>query len=91
MAGCVELINTAARASGDLPDPPWLTCRRWLDRYAFAGVRGKASDLAMAREYRVRLDSIVTSCEAGDEAAGDPSRSTGFKVVIWRQPADRRT
>jgi predicted RNA-binding Zn ribbon-like protein len=66
MAGCVELINTGRAAGGDeLGDLSDL--QAMADRYAFAGVRGTAADLAQAREYRGRLDSIVTSCETGDE------------------------
>jgi len=68
MTGCVELINTGRSTAGDglakLAD-----VQEIADRYAFAGVRAKAADLARARQHRARLDSIVTSCEAGDEAA----------------------
>lgn len=68
MTGCVELINTGRSAAGEglvrLAD-----LQEMADRYAFAGIPGKAADLARVREYRARLDSIVTSCEAGDEAA----------------------
>jgi predicted RNA-binding Zn ribbon-like protein len=66
MAGCVELINTGRASGGDelreLSD-----LQAMADRYAFAGVRGTAADLVRARAYRDRLDSIVTSCETGDE------------------------
>jgi predicted RNA-binding Zn ribbon-like protein len=66
MSGCVELINTSRSSSGDglreLAD-----LQEMADRYAFAGVRGKPSDVAKARAYRSRLDSIVTTCEAGDQ------------------------
>jgi predicted RNA-binding Zn ribbon-like protein len=66
MAGCVELINTGRVAAGDgLRDLADL--QAMADRYAFAGVRGTAADVRRARDYRTRLDSIVTSCEAGDE------------------------
>jgi predicted RNA-binding Zn ribbon-like protein len=68
MTGCVELINTGRSAAGDglanLAD-----LQEMADRYAFAGTRGKAADLVRARHHRARLDSIVASCEAGDEAA----------------------
>jgi predicted RNA-binding Zn ribbon-like protein len=68
MTGCVELINTGRSSAGEglvkLAD-----LQEMADRYAFAGTRGKPADLARVREYRARLDSIVTSCEAGDEAA----------------------
>ncbi len=68
MTGCVELINTGRSAGGDglgtLAD-----LQGMADRYAFAGIRGKVADLARAREYRTRLDSIVMACEAGAEAA----------------------
>jgi len=37
------------------------------DKYAFAGVRAEPGDLKRARDYRARLDAIVTSCEAGYE------------------------
>jgi predicted RNA-binding Zn ribbon-like protein len=67
MTGCVELINTGRTSTGDglrqLSD-----LQDMADRYAFAGVRGKAADLARVREYRSRLDSIVTSCEARADA-----------------------
>jgi predicted RNA-binding Zn ribbon-like protein len=66
MTGCVELINTGRgrnreglRTVGNL--------QAMADKYAFAGVRGSAADLPLARDYRARLDAIVTSCEAGDE------------------------
>jgi predicted RNA-binding Zn ribbon-like protein len=66
MSGCVDLINTGRDSSGDqlrqLAD-----LQEMADRYAFAGVPGKASDLSKAREYRARLDSIVTACETGNE------------------------
>jgi predicted RNA-binding Zn ribbon-like protein len=68
MTGCVELINTGRSAAGDglakLAD-----LQEMADRYAFAGVPGKAADLGRVRQHRARLDSIVASCEAGDEAA----------------------
>src|SRR5262245_56341529 len=68
MTGCVELINTGRSAAGD-GLPKLADLQKMADRYAFAGVRGKATDLARVRRHRARLDSIVTSCEAGDEAA----------------------
>jgi predicted RNA-binding Zn ribbon-like protein len=68
MTGCVELINTGRSAAGEglakLAD-----LQEMADRYAFAGVRGKAADLARARRHRERLDSIVADCEAGHETA----------------------
>ena len=65
MAGCVELINTGRARAGDaLRDVADL--QAMADRYAFAGVRGTAADVRRIRDYRARLDSIVTSCEAGD-------------------------
>jgi predicted RNA-binding Zn ribbon-like protein len=65
MAGCVELINTGRDAAGDeLRDVSDL--QAMADRYVFAGVRGTASDVAAARGYRARLDSIAASCEGGD-------------------------
>ena len=68
MTGCVELINTGRSAEGDgllrLAD-----LQEMADRYVFAGVQAKAGDLTRVRQHRARLDSIVTSCEAGDEAA----------------------
>lgn len=66
MTGCVELINTGRGSDGEeLRDLAGLQVI--ADKYAFAGVRGTAADLSMAREYRARLDGIVTSCEARDE------------------------
>src|SRR5215472_12855656 len=66
MTGCVELINTGRGPDGDelrgVADLQALA-----DKYAFAGVRGVAADVPLAREYRSRLDAIVTSCEADDE------------------------
>jgi len=68
MTGCVELINTGRSTPGEglagLAD-----LQEMADRYAFAGIRGKPSDLGRVRAHRARLDSIVTNCEAGDEAA----------------------
>jgi predicted RNA-binding Zn ribbon-like protein len=68
MTGCVELINTGRGPDGDelrgVADLQALA-----DKYAFAGVRGVAADVPLARDYRARLDAIVTSCEAGDEPA----------------------
>jgi predicted RNA-binding Zn ribbon-like protein len=68
MTGCVELINTGRSAGADglaqLAD-----LQEMADRYAFAGRRGRLADLPRAREYRARLDSIVTACERGDESA----------------------
>ena len=66
MAGCVELINTGREIGGDqLRDLADL--QEMADRYAFAGIRGTAADIVRARDYRARLDSIVTSCETGAE------------------------
>jgi predicted RNA-binding Zn ribbon-like protein len=66
MAGCVELINTGRGDDGDelrqLAD-----LQSMADKYAFAGVRAEVGDLQSARDYRARLDAIVTSCEAGYE------------------------
>jgi predicted RNA-binding Zn ribbon-like protein len=68
MTGCVELINTGRAGSADqLRNVADL--QRLADRYAFAGSRARPGDLATARDYRARLDSIVTVCEAGHEAA----------------------
>jgi predicted RNA-binding Zn ribbon-like protein len=68
MTGCVELINTGRAEAGeglrDLAD-----LQAMADRYAFAGVRGTRADLGLVRDYRDRLDSIVTACESGAEAA----------------------
>jgi predicted RNA-binding Zn ribbon-like protein len=66
MTGCVELINTGRDSSGDLLCE-LADLQDMADRYAFAGVRAQTADLARAREYRARLDSIVTACEAGAE------------------------
>jgi len=66
MTGCVELINTDRGPDGDeLRDVADL--QAMADKYAFAGIPGVAADLPRARNYRARLDAIVTSCEAGDE------------------------
>jgi predicted RNA-binding Zn ribbon-like protein len=66
MTGCVELINTGrARAGDELRDLSDL--QEMADRYAFAGIRGTVADVDRARDYRARLDSIVTRCEARDE------------------------
>lgn len=64
----MELINTGRSAVGDglaeLAD-----LQEIADRYAFAGLPAQARDLALARDYRARLESIVTTCEAGDEVS----------------------
>ncbi len=66
MTGFVELINTGRSAAGEelrtLPD-----LQGMADRYAFAGIRGKQADLVRVRDYRSRLDSIVSACEADRE------------------------
>ncbi len=68
MSGCVELINTGrAKAADKLVRVADL--RDMAARYAFAGVAASAADLPLIRDYRARLDAIVTSCEAGDETA----------------------
>jgi predicted RNA-binding Zn ribbon-like protein len=68
MTGCVELINSGRSSDGErlqrLSD-----LQEMADRYAFTGVRARAADLTAVREYRSRLDAIVASCEAADEAA----------------------
>jgi predicted RNA-binding Zn ribbon-like protein len=67
MTGCVELINTGRSVGGDgLKQPADL--QEMADRYAFAGRQVAPADLPRAREYRARLDSIVTACADGDEA-----------------------
>jgi predicted RNA-binding Zn ribbon-like protein len=66
MTGCVELINTGRGSAGDeLRSVADL--QAMADKYVFAGVRGVSADLPTARDYRARLDAIVTSCEAGNE------------------------
>lgn len=66
MAGCADLINTARGHQGDeLRDVADL--QAIADKYAFVGARAVAADLPRARDYRARLDAIVTSCEAGYE------------------------
>ena len=72
MTGCVQLINTGTSRAGDgLRDLADL--QAMADRYAFHGVRGVAADVARIREYRDRLDAIVTACERGavTEAIGE--------------------
>jgi predicted RNA-binding Zn ribbon-like protein len=66
MAGCVELINTGRANAGDLLRD-LADLQGMADRYAFAGIRGTEADVRRARDYRARLDSIVTSCETGAE------------------------
>ena len=68
MTGCVELINTGRSADGE-GLVKLAELQEMADRYAFAGIRGKAADLSRVRDYRARLDAIVTNCEAGDETA----------------------
>jgi predicted RNA-binding Zn ribbon-like protein len=68
MTGCVELINTGRSTAGEgLAKVADL--QEMADRYVFAGVPANAADLTRMRQHRARLDAIVTSCEAGDEAA----------------------
>jgi predicted RNA-binding Zn ribbon-like protein len=68
MAGCVEFINTGRAGSpAQLLDVPDL--QRLADRHAFAGSRARQGDLPAALDYREQLDSVVTACEAGSEAA----------------------
>jgi len=67
MTGCVELINTG-RAADDDGLQQLADLQEMADRYVFAGQRGTPADLPRARDYRARLDSIVTSCEEDDEA-----------------------
>ena len=66
MTGCVDLINTGRGRDGDELSSV-ADLQTLADNYAFAGVRGVAADVARARDYRARLDAIVTSCEAGDD------------------------
>ena len=78
MTGCVELINTGRSGAGDglqkLAD-----LQEMADRYAFAGIKGTPADLAKVREYRARLDAIVTACEAGDE----PASIEQINALLW--------
>ena len=68
MTGCVEFINTGRAGSPEqLRDVSDL--QRLADRYAFAGSRARARDMPAALDYRERLDSVVTACEEGAEAA----------------------
>jgi predicted RNA-binding Zn ribbon-like protein len=68
LTGCVELINSGRAGSPDpLHDESDL--QRLADRYAFAGSRARPGSITAAREYRARLDAVVTACEAGDESA----------------------
>jgi predicted RNA-binding Zn ribbon-like protein len=68
MSGCVELINTGRDKAGDTITKV-AGLREMAARYAFAGVPASASDLPLIRDYRARLDAIVTACEGGDEPA----------------------
>jgi predicted RNA-binding Zn ribbon-like protein len=67
MSGCVELINTGRAKAGD-------TLARVADlrgmaaRYAFAGAPACAADLPLIRDYRARLDAVVTWCESGRQS-----------------------
>jgi predicted RNA-binding Zn ribbon-like protein len=68
MAGCTELINTGRAPGGDaLRTVAGL--RELAARYAFHGLPATAADLPLIRDYRTRLDSIVSCCELGQEAA----------------------
>jgi predicted RNA-binding Zn ribbon-like protein len=68
MTGCVELINSGRTGSADqLGDVADL--QRLADRYVFTGSRARPGDLAAARDFRARLESIVAACEAGNEPA----------------------
>jgi predicted RNA-binding Zn ribbon-like protein len=68
MTACVELINTGRASTGDSLRAV-ADVQAIADKYAFAGTRGVAADLGKIRQHRDRLDSIVTACEAGAEAA----------------------
>jgi predicted RNA-binding Zn ribbon-like protein len=68
LTACAELINTGRSRDGDELRSV-AEVQAFADRYAFAGRAGQQRDLARLRGYRARLDAIVTSCEAGDDAA----------------------
>jgi predicted RNA-binding Zn ribbon-like protein len=68
MAGCTELINTG-RASEDDALRTVAGLRDMAVRYAFHGLPAAAADLPLIRDYRARLDSVVSCCELGQEAA----------------------
>jgi predicted RNA-binding Zn ribbon-like protein len=68
MTGCVELINTGRVGSADLLRHG-ADLQRLADRYAFTGTRATPGDLSAALDFRRRLESIVTACEAGHESA----------------------
>jgi predicted RNA-binding Zn ribbon-like protein len=65
LTGCVELINTGRVVSAD-PLRDAADLQGLADRYAFAGTAARRGDLAAALDYRARLGSIVTACEAGE-------------------------
>ncbi len=68
LTACTELINTGRSADGEkLRDIA--TVQEFGRRYAFRGRGAHQRDVARLRAYRARLDAVVSSCEAGDEAA----------------------
>jgi predicted RNA-binding Zn ribbon-like protein len=64
MTGCVELINTGRSQSGDQLHGT-AVLQAIADKYAFDGTRATAADLPRIRDYRMRLDQVVTACESG--------------------------
>ncbi|MGE5289577.1 MAG: CGNR zinc finger domain-containing protein [Micromonosporaceae bacterium] len=68
LEACAELVNTGRSPAGDgLRDLAGL--RSFGERYAFHGRAAERADLQRLRGYRARLDSVITACEASDEAS----------------------
>lgn len=68
LTAATELINTGRSAGGEglrgVAD-----VREFGRRYAFHGRPAEPADAPRLRDYRARLDAVVTVCEAGDAAA----------------------
>lgn len=68
LEACAELVNTGRSPAGDgLRELASL--RSFGERYAFHGRAAEQADLRRLRGYRARLDSVISACEAGDQAS----------------------
>lgn len=68
LTAAAELINTGRSSEGEglrgVAD-----VRAFSRRYAMRGGPPVPGDVPRLREYRARLDAVVTACEAGDDGA----------------------
>jgi predicted RNA-binding Zn ribbon-like protein len=68
LTAAADLINTGRSGDGEELRGA-ADVQAFSQRYKFQGRPAGAADVPRLRAYRVRLDAVVTACEAGDDGA----------------------